>query len=369
MKFSKSIVVSVAILLLTDPCFSGGKLAAGQDQRSPLTPTREEERARQANLWSKEGLQYFAEGKYWQAARSFERVYKLYPDNPDVAFNYGMALQTLGEFQRAIEPLLKSIESQPADPDAHRSLGVCYVSLGRLEDGIAALEKSLAQDASNVHTLFYLAVSYYKLRQFNKANETLRLMAERNTGSPLTAVYLARALRITDKCIEAQKVIERVIQLAPKTAEAHFERGSIERCQNHVEEAEKSFQEALRLDPERPAVNVALGEMYLLGRRDPDKAIPYFERAIQYDPDDAQAHYDLGSACLKKNDIEAAQKSLTRAIQLDPGHSRAHYLLAKVLQRQGKKAEAEAEFALSQKLQAQEHRRVVQTFESVTDEK
>lgn len=363
-----SIAVSVFVALLTGLSLGGGKPCIGQGQNTPSLAAPEEESVRRANFWNQEGMQFFAKGKYWQALQSFSKVFELYPDNPDVAFNYGMALQTLGQYQRAIAPLLKALEGRPADPDAHRSLAVCYVSLGRLEEGVAELEKSFSLDSSNIHTLFYLAVSYHKLRQDDKANQILQLMAERNTGSPLTAVYLARALRFNKNCPAAEKIIERAIQLAPELVEVHFERGSIARCQNRVEEAERSLQEALRLDPERPALNVALGEVYLLGRRDPDRAIPYFERAIQYDPDDAQAYYDLGNAQLKKNRIEAAKQSLTRAIRLDPEDRRAHYLLGKVLQLQGDKAGAEEEFALSQKLQAQERRRLRENFESRIDE-
>jgi hypothetical protein len=56
------------------------------NQRELLqTPGNEEDRAGPANIWSQEGIRLFSEGKYGGAARAFEKVYALYPENPDVA--------------------------------------------------------------------------------------------------------------------------------------------------------------------------------------------------------------------------------------------------------------------------------------------
>ncbi|MBI1984252.1 MAG: tetratricopeptide repeat protein, partial [Acidobacteria bacterium] len=71
-------------------------------------------------------------------------MYALYPDNPDVAFNYGLALQTLGQFERGIEPLRKAVTARPEDAEARLALGVCYLGVGSLPEGIAELEASLA---------------------------------------------------------------------------------------------------------------------------------------------------------------------------------------------------------------------------------
>jgi tetratricopeptide (TPR) repeat protein len=183
-------------------------------------------------------------------------------------------------------------------------------------------------------------------------------MAEHNAESSLAYLYTARALRMASKYIEASRVIGKSLELDPHSAEAHFERGCIERGLGHPDEAEKSFLEALRLQPQMSNASLELGEVILTDRRDPDGAMPYFKRALEFNPSDAKAYFDMGYTYMKKHQIEAAEKSLARALELDPAFSRAHYLRGSILQRQGRREEAEHEFAQARKLAAREHLRI-----------
>lgn len=329
-----------------------------------LPPAAEEERARQANAWNKQGMAFYSTGNYYAAAQAFRRVYSLYPDNPDVAFNYGIALQTLGRFESALAPLLKGISARPEDSAAHLSLGVCYLGLGRFPEGVVALEESLRGDPSNIQALFYLAIAYHKLNRDADANERLRWMAERNPQSPLTYLYTARALRMASKFTEAEEVILKSLELDPRSAEAYFERGCIERLLSHPEEAAKAFQEALRIHPEMPNAYIELGEVTLDNRIDPDAAMWYFRKALELNPDDARGLFDLGDCYLKKHEMEEAQKALEHAIEIDSHLSRAHYLLGSILQRQGRNEEASREFAQARALGKQEHDPPIRDFQT-----
>jgi Flp pilus assembly protein TadD len=80
-----------------------------------------------------------------------------------------------------------------------------------------------------------------------------------------------------------------------------------------------------------------------------------FERAIQPDPDSGEAYLDLGDAYLRLRELAPAEQALQRAIQCDARERRrCHYLLGVTYQREGKKAEADREFATAQKLTAEE---------------
>lgn len=85
-------------LLLAAIVSSGLSAAKGQSQSSGpghilASP---EARARLATAWNTEALDLYAKGDYYQASQYFGKVYSLYPRNPDVAFNLGLALQALG---------------------------------------------------------------------------------------------------------------------------------------------------------------------------------------------------------------------------------------------------------------------------------
>jgi Flp pilus assembly protein TadD len=100
---------------------------------------------------------------------------------------------------------------------------------------------------------------------------------------------------------------------------------------------------------------MAMGEFHLFIRRDAKDAIPYFERTIQSDPDSGEAYLDLGDAYLRVRQLSLAEQALQRAIQLEAKETRrCHYLLGVTYQGEGKKAEAQHEFATAQRLSGEE---------------
>jgi tetratricopeptide (TPR) repeat protein len=64
-------------------------------------------------------------------------------------------------------------------------------------------------------------------------------------------------------------------------------------------------------------------------------AIPLFEKAIRLDPDNAEAHYGLGVACLDCKFLPQAQASFHQATLLRPNYTQAHFNLAITFDLQG----------------------------------
>ncbi len=54
------------------------------------------------------------------------------------------------------------------------------------------------------------------------------------------------------------------------------------------------------------------------------KAAEFFERAVEINPDSAEAHYNLGVAYGNLGMFEKAVKAYKRAVDLDPGHEKAY---------------------------------------------
>jgi tetratricopeptide (TPR) repeat protein len=146
---------------------------------------------------------------------------------------------------------------------------------------------------------------------------------------------------------DGEKMIDRAIALDSSQADFHLERGLIEIELKNPEEAEKSLLEALRLHPEIPGGHAALGRLYLELLRDPERALPYLETALRFNPTDSRACLYQGNAYLRKGDLPKAVSSLQRAVELDPAYERAHFLLGTALQRMGRKEAAAHHFAES----------------------
>ena len=55
-----------------------------------------------------------------------------------------------------------------------------------------------------------------------------------------------------------------------------------------------------------------------------DEAIAHFQKALQINPDYAEAHFDLGNALLQKGSVDEAIAHFQRALQINPDYAEAH---------------------------------------------
>lgn len=95
--------------------------------------------------------------------------------------------------------------------------------------------------------------------------------------------------------------------------------------------------------PSDPAGYKDLGNLLAL-RGDQDAAEDAYRRALELDPSDAGALYDLALLLSRERPAEA-RKLLLRSLELDPESAWAHYTLGTLRQRDGRRKEAIRSFA------------------------
>ena len=78
-----------------------------------------------------------------------------------------------------------------------------------------------------------------------------------------------------------------------------------------------------------------------------DAAVPYFEHAVARRPEEASAHYNLGTAQAGNGSLDAARESFERALRFDPNYAEAHNSLGVVLGRLGRHEDAVDQFRLA----------------------
>ncbi|MGH7488205.1 MAG: CHAT domain-containing protein, partial [bacterium] len=95
------------------------------------------------------------------------------------------------------------------------------------------------------------------------------------------------------------------------------------------EEARKVFHSALDIDPDNAAAlgNLAFVEMQL---GDDEEALVHAQGAVRAAPEEAVHHYNLGNLLAFKKRYEEALPSLRRAIEIDPNYANAYNELGNV---------------------------------------
>jgi tetratricopeptide (TPR) repeat protein len=102
------------------------------------------------------------------------------------------------------------------------------------------------------------------------------------------------------------------------------------------ERAREAYERAIELDPEHADARVNLGRL-LHEDRAPAAAEVQYRAALESDPDHDVAWFNLGVALEDLGRLQEAAEAYRKAIALDPGNADAHYNLSGILERRGDK--------------------------------
>ena len=107
--------------------------------------------------------------------------------------------------------------------------------------------------------------------------------------------------------------------------------------------SETLYTHALKVTDHNSIANRCIA-MWLTEENRGDEALPFYQAAVQIDPDDAEAHKNLGSLLLERGQLAEALTHLETAIALQPRNADVHNNLANALAAGGRTDEALAHY-------------------------
>jgi len=228
--------------------------------------------------------------------------------NPDLTeADANTCLPELQATRRA--DLIEVLYARVPDPSAAglRILGLAEEANGRLKEARATLENAFAKSNS--------VVILKDLARVARAQKD-------NDGA---LGYLAHAR-----------------DLAPEDAQLPYEFAAVCLQMRLFGEARKALGEALRLAPNNPDYNLAMG-LVVSYSSDPSQAIPYLKRYLDLKPNDSEGELAMGTASFRAKDYDTARVWLKRAIESPKTAADAHYYLGRIALQMGNFDEASAE--------------------------
>jgi tetratricopeptide (TPR) repeat protein len=147
----------------------------------------------------------------------------------------------------------------------------------------------------------------------------------------------AKELMKKNKLAEAQKELDKAVELHPKFAVAWFELGRVHLTANRNDEAKAAFTKAIESDAKYVNPYMPLAQM-AAGVQKWDEAAEFSGKLIRLNPVDfPQAFLINGVANYNLKKYEEAEKSAQEAVKLDTNHRmpKAHHLLGALLAEKG----------------------------------
>jgi tetratricopeptide (TPR) repeat protein len=228
--------------------------------------------------------------KSWRGGRfdEIETLAQAFPKDEAIAVHHALSVAARGDYARA-ESILKPFVAANPGGDAALETGLLQLGVGRRTEGRQTLQLILAADVRNPSARDYLRA--------------------------------ARASRAMHRIDDAQSYFRDAVGLAPNDPRVNTEWGElfVEKYSNA--DAAKSFQEALKADPEYgPAL---LGMARALADENPPQAVAFAQAALKVNPNDAGAHLLMAEMAVYQDKKSEAKESIGRVLKVNPRHLEA----------------------------------------------
>ena len=211
------------------------------------------------------------------------------------------ALSMLGKAYLGMKDLAKAkvcfdeiLKLRPQMENAHVSLGAIYETQGEIDLAIREYRAALTVNPRLPEAITSLSQVLINQKKYAEAESILDDAVIEGVGSSEIYFKLGNALAAQAKWERAKWAFTKSISMDPRKCQAMATLGNIAAKEGKVDEAISIYERALRIEAKNPYYLEAVGSLYLNGKRDPKKALPYYQRALDASP------YGQNAARLKK---------------------------------------------------------------------
>src|SRR6185437_15009154 len=226
---------------------------------------------------------YISQGDTQKAAAEFASVYAAHPHDLAVAKSYAQVLILRNDFDGASKVTDAILKSSAQDPQGMILHGEILLHQGKTSDAAHTLEDAVRNAPDNAMGHYELGIAYADSANYAQAQSewstaerlsptmlepprALAALAARKGDAALLQeasadlvrlepssaegyIYHASALYANGDHAGAEADLAKAMQLAPQNPQGYVRMGDLRLSQNHYDEAEKLYRQALTLDP------------------------------------------------------------------------------------------------------------------------
>lgn len=270
------------------------------------------------------------QGRNAEACESFRAALRLKPSDLPLSLKLAESLFRTGNLDASrgiYSAIVKKVPEGAPAAEANWGLGKIAAATGDWAAAQQSFERACRLFPSYGAAHYELSQVDRKLKNNEQAQDQLVLYHQHPTLVPPVDDPLRDELRRLDR--SAASLLERGVELEQA---------------GRIDDAIAAEEESAQLDPKLVRAHVNL--IILYGRTgDFQRASKHFQDAVALDPKHIpDAYYNFGVLLVKRGELAEAAECFRKAIQLEPDYADAHNDLGYLLERQGKLAEAADEY-------------------------
>jgi tetratricopeptide (TPR) repeat protein len=291
-----------------------------------------------ATDFTADGMKALDEHKYQEAAGLFAKAVDADPGDYAANFNLALAYSLLGKAAEAIPVYKKVLELKPGLYEAELNLGILLAGQKPASAAIPYLQSAVDAKPKEFRPRSYLAKAQLDSGDFAKSEENYKLALELDPKSAPVQLGLARAQARQNRLQEASEHFRQAAALDPSYRDTPLELAALFEANKQPEPAIEIY----RQFPENTTVQKRLGELLIETKRYPE-AIDCLAKAIQKDPTPAN-QLALGQAYTLNKEPEKALPQFEKAAAGDPENYELRMLYGRGLRDQKKYSLAAGQF-------------------------
>lgn len=213
-----------------------------------------------------------------------------------------------------------------------------------VEDAIAGAAALVAQRPEDAQAYRWLATAQQMQGEIGAAMASIGRAIELSPEDASLHLMQSGLLLGLRDVEAAQSVLAKANQLDPNQFTAYLMQAQLALGRGDLDEAARLSRLAARVEPEHPRL-ASIEGLLALRRGQGVDALKMVSAALQRMPDDPQLLYALGFIYLQQGHWAFAEQALRRVIKSVPASRNLHSLIADLIHRQGRPADAAAELA------------------------
>lgn len=231
---------------------------------------------------------YFSQNNTRQAKELLEIIEKKFPENTDALLKSAELYFLVRQYQKAIDYTNKALKVDVGLAKAYYIKGSIYRESGDTAKAISSLETAVEQDNKYEDAFYDIGI-----------------------------IYAARKNPI------ALEYYNNVLSINPNNENARYARAKLMQDLGKADEAITEYNLLLNRNKNCDNCCYNIGAIYLEIKRDNKKALEYFSKAIEINPDYTEAYFARGYTYSKMNEKGNAKSDYEKCLKLKPNYEPA----------------------------------------------
>jgi len=282
---------------------------------------------------------HFKDNDFEKAGASFRKILTKDPDNLYLKLLLGISLYQEGKLDESRLIFESVLKSRPDLTEAHTYMSLCLQSRGDIKGAIEHEKVIVKLLPHKIKNYTALAKLYFNINNLDQAEAILLQGDKIRPGNAEVHKLLGQIYQVKQDYDNAYRSFQKAVELNPKLPEPYFGIAQYQLIKGQAKEAIASGLKGVELLPDQADSYFKMAVIYEQAG-DLKQALGMLEKAVRIGPGSPMFHEMLGNIHLRLQRWEDAAREYRDAVKLNPNALNARCSLAESLSNMGKTDEA-----------------------------